>query len=240
MFDNEFGNIEVCVRAGMRRVTARWRNGSLHINIPPGFPPRLLSEFIESNREGLRSLRERTLKNTPKPIEYRVGQRIPCFRGEVLIATLNCKARTTGYRREENGNLTVFISSLDDIATEAKTIAISGALKELMKRTAPHVLLPFAHEVAREIGVSPKEFIIGRGIRKLGHCTNKGVIQLSYMLMFLPEELVRYIICHELAHLSEMNHSPRFHALCNTYCNGKEKALEKLLKGFNFPILKNS
>jgi predicted metal-dependent hydrolase len=56
--------------------------------------------------------------------------------------------------------------------------------------------------------------------------------------MFLPEHLIRYIICHELAHLTHMNHSPEFHALCNQYCDGQEKQLEQQLRQFRFPILK--
>ena len=79
---------------------------------------------------------------------------------------------------------------------------------------------------------------VGRGMRKLGHCTAKKVIQLSRNLMFLPEPLVRYIICHELAHLTHMNHSPQFHALCDRYTGGHEKELEKQLRHFHFPILK--
>ena len=56
--------------------------------------------------------------------------------------------------------------------------------------------------------------------------------------MFLPEPLVRYIICHELAHLTHMNHSPEFHALVNTYTNGQEKVLEQQLKRFVWPIVR--
>jgi predicted metal-dependent hydrolase len=107
-----------------------------------------------------------------------------------------------------------------------------------MEVKADKVLLPFAHEVADQVGLAPAGFEIGRGMRKLGHCTAKKVIQLSRNLMFLSEPLVRYIICHELAHLTHMNHSPQFHALCDKYCNGQEKALERQLRQFRFPIVK--
>jgi len=73
-------------------------------------------------------------------------------------------------------------------------------------------------------------------MRKLGHCTSKKVIQLSRNLMFMPEELIRYIICHELAHLTHMNHSPQFHALVDEYTGGREKELERQLRQFRFPI----
>jgi predicted metal-dependent hydrolase len=56
--------------------------------------------------------------------------------------------------------------------------------------------------------------------------------------MLLPEHLVRYIILHEYAHLTHMDHSPAFHALVNQYTGGKEKELEKELKQFVWPIIK--
>lgn len=236
--DDEFGTIALSTRANMRRITARWRNDVLSINLPVGIPLRRVVEFIDENRDKLRELRDKSIERAEKSVDYHLGQQIPCFRGSVLIAAVDCKPNTTGYQYDTDGNMRVVISSHDDITTEQKKTAISGALKELMKRLAPKHLIPYAQQVAKEIGTSPLRFEIGRGMRKLGHCTTGKVIQLSYNLMFMPEELVRYIICHELAHLTEMNHSPRFHALCDRYCSGKEKALERKLKGFIFPILK--
>lgn len=238
MSDNEFGDIIISRRTGMCHITARWRNDVLCVNVSPLVSLSKIAHFIDENREKLRLIRLKALENVAPKIHYHLGQRIPCFRGEVLISSIEYRPNFTGYKRDKDGNFFIMISDKDDINTNVKQQAISGALKELMKRTAPHVLIPYAWEVARELEVTPKGFVIGRGWRKLGHCTSKGEIQLSANLMFMPEELVRYVICHELAHLTEMNHSPKFHALCNVYCEGKEKALERKLKGFTFPLSK--
>lgn len=46
-----------------------------------------------------------------------------------------------------------------------------------------------------------------------GSCSTKGNINLSSKLLFAPSAVLDYVIIHELAHLVEMNHSPRFWAI---------------------------
>ncbi|OGY42340.1 MAG: hypothetical protein A2Y67_04405 [Candidatus Buchananbacteria bacterium RBG_13_39_9] len=43
-----------------------------------------------------------------------------------------------------------------------------------------------------------------------GSCSRLGNLNFSYRLVFLPEDLARYIIVHELCHLRELNHAPGF------------------------------
>ncbi|WLQ14831.1 SprT family zinc-dependent metalloprotease [Hahella aquimaris] len=49
--------------------------------------------------------------------------------------------------------------------------------------------------------------------RYWGSCNRKGMITLNVNLVKIPLSLMDYVVTHELCHLREMNHSPRFYAL---------------------------
>lgn len=67
-----------------------------------------------------------------------------------------------------------------------------------------------------------------------GSCSGYGNINLSLWLMLAPASLVDYVICHELSHLDEMNHGPRFWARLDTMLGGtgRGKAQERQMKAF--------
>ncbi len=230
--DEEFGKIYVELRRGMTSVRFTYHaDGNLLMRAPLGASVADLKRMVDVNREQLRQLPR------PESVSFHIGQVIDCFRCRVVIEG---QCRMPGYilNHWEGDTLHLQIHESADLADENIKRTISRVIGRAMDVQAHAVLLPFARRVADELGLNPAGFEIGRGMRKLGHCTSKKIIQLSRNLMFLPEELIRYIICHELAHLTHMNHSAQFHILCNQYTGGHEKELEKQLRQFRFPILK--
>lgn len=112
-------------------------------------------------------------------------------------------------------------------------------LEQVASYVAEDLLLPRARELAAELELEVKGWSISRGHRVLGSCNSRREIKLSHVLVFMPQELRDYIVWHELAHLTEMSHNARFHALCNQYCHGQERCLIAALHAFRYPILRH-
>ena len=49
-----------------------------------------------------------------------------------------------------------------------------------------------------------------------GSCSARGALSFSWRLVLAPEPVLDYVVAHEVAHLAEMNHGPRFWSLVHT------------------------
>ena len=56
-----------------------------------------------------------------------------------------------------------------------------------------------------------------------GSCSTSGNLCFSWRLIFAPEEVVNYVVAHEVAHLVHMNHGKRFWRLVERLCPGAER-----------------
>jgi hypothetical protein len=78
-------------------------------------------------------------------------------------------------------------------------------------RGEAHTLFParLAHHAAR-MGVAAPPWRLSNARTRWGSLSPKGVVGLNWRLMKTPGEILDYVICHELAHLRQRNHSPAF------------------------------
>lgn len=229
--DKDFGRVLIYTRRGMRTFRAKWNKyGQLEVTLPPGATKAQIVQVLDMHREELKALRE---KIDSRPARFHEGQVIPCLchHLEIRRKPNNSQYYDFGYDVDAQC-FYVAVPLQCDIASSIAERTIIDCIKTLAQRYAYVYVISLAEAVAEDKGCTVKEFVIGRGLKKLGHCTREGVISLSCNLLYYPAELVRYVICHELAHLKVMNHSADFHKECNRLCNGREAELEQKLRAY--------
>jgi hypothetical protein len=80
-----------------------------------------------------------------------------------------------------------------------------------------------------KLGVTLPKLLISNARTRWGSCNSKREVRLNWRLLQAPPHLINYVICHELAHLKEMNHSAKFWAVVASIYPDY-KAAEKELK----------
>lgn len=83
---------------------------------------------------------------------------------------------------------------------------------------------------AEKLGVTYQSFTLSSASTQWGSCTADGKIRLNWRLVHFALPLIDYVIAHELSHLREMNHSPRFWATVQSIFPEFETA-KKTLRG---------
>jgi len=90
------------------------------------------------------------------------------------------------------------------------TAQIKHAVVRLYKGIARDVLTERAAHFAGSMNVTPAAIKINSAKTRWGSCSGKNSINFSWRLVMADEDIVDYIVVHELAHIRELNHSPRF------------------------------
>lgn len=86
--------------------------------------------------------------------------------------------------------------------------------------------------LSTKLGVATPPLALSNAKSRWGSCSSRGDIRLNWRLMQAPPTIINYVICHELAHLKEMNHSAKFWAIVASISPDYKQA-EKDLKAIS-------
>ena len=87
---------------------------------------------------------------------------------------------------------------------------INRRIMRYLKKEARRDLEAASRSYAGTIGAKIKRITVRDQSSRWGSCSSTGALSYSWRLIFAPPFVLDYLAAHEVAHLIEMNHSPRF------------------------------
>jgi len=83
-------------------------------------------------------------------------------------------------------------------------------IKKFLKECADKYLIDRLDYISKQLCIPYNKSKIISAKSKWGSCDSLKNISLNFKLIMLPKNLIDYVICHELCHTKELNHSVRF------------------------------
>jgi hypothetical protein len=188
--------VSIRVNSRARRLLLRIDASSRQVELvlPHGVPAEHGLEFIAAQRGWIAA----RLDALPQPVPFLEGAVVPVFGVMHRIC-----------RESDPAAPPVRIADCE--------IRVRGAPEHVARRVKDHLVRLARAELGRRARLYAQE--IGRPITRVGvrdtksrwgSCSAKGALSFSWRLVLAPEPVVDYVVAHEVAHLAEMNHGPRF------------------------------
>lgn len=210
--------LNVREHARATRITLRIEPGGkgLKVTIPPGLPYSEVEAFLDRQQGWLMTKLARFSDDNV----LQDGARIK-IRGVDHVIQRTGRLRGLTETRDMDGIPTIFVGGAEE--------HLGRRLANYLKKIAKAELDQRANEHARVLGRPIRSISYKDTKSRWGSCSSDGQLSFSWRIVMAPPHVIDYLAAHEVAHLAEMNHGPRFWRLCGELCPDTERA-KKWLK----------
>ena len=153
----------------------------------------------------LSEYRDRSTRRMQPQMQWRDGETLP-YMGRSITLRIHATQKAGIHFDDASDQLIVCLPA--DAGEQQLKDRVLGWLQLEAKRVFAERLPIYA----QKLGVTYQSFALSSATTQWGSCTSEGKIRLNWRLMHFALPLIDYVIAHELSHLREMNHSPRFWA----------------------------
>lgn len=206
--------------------------GTLEVVIPQGFNPDEIPDILEQRRSWI--------AKTLKRIETQ-RDTLPSDHAEEQPTTL--ELRSIGetwqivYKKSRETPVTLLQSAPHELTLRGPikdADACRERLRSWLQRKARAELAPWLQKLSQRCDLAYSRVSVRGQTSRWGSCSSKQSISLNYKLLFLPSDLVDYVLIHELCHTVHMNHSPTYWQLVERYYPECDRAKADLKQAWRY------
>ena len=190
-----------------RRLTLRIDTGGrgLRITVPPGMARGEVESFLTRHQGWL----EQRLAKVPDRPQVRDGIKIPLRGVPHRVVHAPSTRGSVNVEKDDSGV---------SLVVHGDRRHLPRRLADFLKREAKRDIEALVEKHTRTVGRRAKAIRYKDTVSRWGSCTSDGVLSFSWRIMMAPPTVIDYLVAHEVAHLKEMNHGPKFWRLCRELC----------------------
>jgi predicted metal-dependent hydrolase len=171
-------------------------NASVKVTIPFFLPKFYVSKILEQKEDWIRSKQQQILIKNAKIVEKEEGQYL--YLGK-------------SYQLQERPGQKEMIEVSDKLYVgSANQKFIKTYLTSWYKQQARKIIIERVNQYAKIAGLSFRSISITTAETRWGSCSSNKTLNFNWKLVMAPLEVIDYVVTHELAHLTELNHSRSF------------------------------
>ena len=202
------------------------KNADVVVSAPPRTPNYIIKKLIQENIDEIKLRRNNILKNGHTVKNYVTGEKHYVFGKELTL-----EVRLGDKNKVTLSNDKLYLSVKDKYQDREQIVT-----RELRK-VVYNKCLEFLNKYEKLMNVHVEQLRIKKMKTRWGTCNIEAKrIWINYELVKYPVECLEHTIVHELTHLLETNHTPRFYTLLGKYYpNYREN--DKLIKEFSKQLI---
>ena len=202
------------------------KNADVVVSAPPRTPDYIIKELVQENIDEIKLRRTNILKNGHTVKNYVTGEKHYVFGKELTL-----EVRLGDKNKVTLSNDKLYLSVKDKYQDREQIVT-----RELRK-VVYNKCLEFLNKYEKLMNVHVEQLRIKKMKTRWGTCNIEAKrIWINYELVKYPIECLEHTIVHELTHLLETNHTPRFYTLLGKYYpNYREN--DKLIKEFSKQLI---
>lgn len=203
------------------RITKR---GGLEVIAPLNFELQYTPDLLQRHRRWIEKVWERTQPILPHQCVLPEQIHIAALEQTWQVFYEKTDAEHVYLRLSEAGQLV-----LQGNVTDYRKCQL--VLCNWLRKMAAEYLLSWLAELSQETGLIYNRAKIGNAATRWGSCSEKKSITLNWHILFLPRELARHLMLHELCHTVIMDHSAHFWSLLAQFDEHSVRLRKELKQG---------
>ncbi|MBE0470445.1 MAG: M48 family metallopeptidase [Methyloprofundus sp.] len=195
----------------------------IEVVAPLRMPEKQIYQFVAAKQAWLEAAKNKVQRHIDSiarfsPAEYKEGAMVP-YQGERYVLTIKpSQNKQINITFEQDFVVYVPESFLAKLSSKALSDSIRRAFMQWMVQMAGKQSSVYMDKYAVLYQLHPRSMAIKEQKSRWGSCGIHNDINLNWLLILAPAEVLKYVVIHELCHIQERNHSVNFWLLVAKHC----------------------